>query len=562
MRWPVAPLVSLRDRGGHTAAVFWKTLRAPVHRPRITTRLLMIVVALFALAMWAVLELPQTIDQAVFRRLKAREQAERVREFQDNERERLALAKAVEAERDDWRRRTGFPDELTERYFAERRDLYLVDAQYQREMAAYHAKLASKYGWAKWFPMASLSPDPAPPPDPLTPPPRPFEAGKVYEAVGGISVAFSPTSSGLAVGCWDQTIQFLELPSRRVLASVNLPDFDAHSMVFARDGSALYSLGTSHLVWRWDTVPNSTGRGIPWIDRVQDKPGRLQYPTAVACSPDGQLIAVAAGGYVGTPSMGRPSASSSIYGIRLLSAQTGKLYWECKGAGTASNSVAFAPDGKSLAFATGTSVMVLDTGTGRLKSMPTVATGSVLSVAFSPDGKVLAGAGFDVVGFGGLLGKGRVILWDVAAAEILKTLDGPTGHAQTVAFSPDGRTIAVGGEGPKKNGWDKFAGRRSSMTASEVQLWDVATGKMVWTAFGQSSSASSLAFSADGKVLAFCDGYYVYVIDTGSGRLEQIVMETIWQHHARESPPAADRGSARERAGAKTDLPVMAGAPR
>ncbi|MEK8103920.1 hypothetical protein NKG94_00320 [Micromonospora sp. M12] len=58
--------------------------------------------------------------------------------------------------------------------------------------------------------------------------------------------------------------------------------------------------------------------------------------------------------------------------------------------------------------------------------------GGVFSVAFSPDGRTLASGG----------GK-SVRLWDMATGRALKTLTGHTGAAASVAFSPDGRTWPV-----------------------------------------------------------------------------------------------------------------------
>ncbi len=510
------------------------TNRAPVRRPRVTTRLLMIMVALVAVAIWAALELPQSIDQAVFRRLRAQEQAEWERHFQDAERERLRLARAVETERDVWRRDTGSPDELTEHYFASRREFYIDDASYQREMAAYHGKLATKYRWAKWFPFVSISRDPGPPSDPLSPPPWIPTPGKVNEPIGGISVAFSPSGTGLAVGCLGHAIRILELPSRKVLASLALPEFQPHSLVFSRDGTALYSVGEeSNLVWRWNVVPGDGARAIPWIDRLQDQPGRLPRCIALACSPDGRTIAVAAGGYVRNPSPGSPAGTTSIYGIRLLAALTGALEWEYKGTGDSPRSVAFAQSGQTLACGTGPAVVILDSGTGKLKKMLKPVAGFVIAVAFSPDGRTLAGAGSDVVGFGGPLGEGRVTFWDVSTGKILRTLEGPTGRAGTVAFSPDGRTVAAGGTGRGTTGID-FYGHRAAMTRSEVRLWNAATGKIVWTAEGESHSAFSLSFSPDGASLAFCDEDYVYIVNAGTGRLKQAVIETVTRFRVRD----------------------------
>jgi WD40 repeat protein len=65
-------------------------------------------------------------------------------------------------------------------------------------------------------------------------------------------------------------------------------------------------------------------------------------------------------------------------------------------------------------------------------------TGAVNSVAFSPDGQTLATGSYD----------GTAILWNVTdperPARIGEPLTGHTGTMNSVAFSPDGPTLATG----------------------------------------------------------------------------------------------------------------------
>lgn len=136
--------------------------------------------------------------------------------------------------------------------------------------------------------------------------------------------------------------------------------------------------------------------------------------------------------------------------------------------------VAFSPDGRTVANEYGETIELWDVEGGKKLGTLAAHSGRIFSLAFSPDGKTLASGAWDKT----------IKLWDVEGQKEIRTFSGHSDLVERVTFSPDGKTIASGSK-------DK-----------SVKLWDVVSGNEIKSFSGHSASVLSVSFSPDGKILA------------------------------------------------------------
>jgi WD40 repeat protein len=206
----------------------------------------------------------------------------------------------------------------------------------------------------------------------------------------------------------------------------------------------------------------------------------------VVFSPDGKLLASASG------------TNGTDDSVRLWDVASGQLVGQpLTGHGDSVVCLSFSPDGKLLASADKKEIILWDVAARKpIGQRLTGHSGQVLSLAFSPDSKLLASGSFGEVDADGLPAKGEIYLWDVATQQrIGSPLKGHNSPVYSLAFSPDGKTLASGGGGN-----DYYGGSGSGYS---IVLWNVVKGQALGPSLeGHKNEVLSLAFSPDGKVLA------------------------------------------------------------
>ncbi|MER6274463.1 trypsin-like peptidase domain-containing protein [Streptomyces sp900105755] len=199
------------------------------------------------------------------------------------------------------------------------------------------------------------------------------------------------------------------------------------------------------------------------------------------------------------------------------------------------SAVAFSSDRRTLATGSGRTVRLWNVTDGRARASLTGATDSVFSLAFSPDGRTVAAG----------MADGTARLWDVATGQSRVLIGDRTGNAvEAIAFSPGGGVLATGSKNGAVQLWDARSGHLRTTLAGHigpvdtlafnprggtlatgggdktVRLWDLDGHKTLRKLTGGAGIVASVAFSPDGNTLATASGNRVrlWAAATGDAR--------------------------------------------
>jgi WD40 repeat protein len=191
---------------------------------------------------------------------------------------------------------------------------------------------------------------------------------------------------------------------------------------------------------------------------------------------------------------GKTLASVSRRNAKLWDLTTGKEAATLEDGSAAFMSVAFSPDGKTVSGGGLYSfVRTWDSKTGKLLRERHV-WGEVRGVAYTANDR-LASASVLWSGPNGNVVRGDLQIWDPATGRDKVTFETEPGIGQLcVACSPDGTVLAAAS--------GRYDSKKQRVVSAQVKVWDASSGKAVATLGGYTDAIGNVAFSPDGKRLA------------------------------------------------------------
>lgn len=311
-------------------------------------------------------------------------------------------------------------------------------------------------------------------------------ASKPAEVDSTFTYTFTPGDAPIAQEEMPEAEDFPKHPA--VVRTFGDNDGSVKSLALSPDGKVVATGGYSFIAYDAES-----GEPIEGPEPFSDT-------NATTFSPDGKLLAL----------------GLSNGGLMVWDMNANEMLYELEGGDYSIERLSFSPNGKILALAdTDGDLTFLNAEDGELIETRHVHEGRFNGLAFSPDGERIATA------------RSHVRIWDVESGEQLAEFKDPEGAIiGDIAFSPDGKFVAVAGFDTTLEVWDAAEGKRTllmedhndpvaavefspdgKLLASgswgfDVVLWDATTGQRLRVLSGHAQSINDLEFSTDGSQLA------------------------------------------------------------